>query len=121
MYRTLFMLVLFSLAGAEEANLFETSFQGLPEGWFNSNWGFEGGDARIDEFVNYWSGDFLADMYTDGEPPALYFVPDGTDSVVIHIEHDIYMGGEDIKAFVEVTSTSGEDVRIFDEMVFWDG
>jgi len=109
------------LTAANAGVLFETSFESLPPGWSNDNWEFYGGDARIDVLVNHWSGDFQADMHTYGEQPVLYFVPDGTDSVVVHIEHDIYMGGEDIYAFVSVSDGLGSDTLIFEEQVSNDG
>lgn len=105
---------------AETAVVFETTFNSLPAGWFNNEWTFSPSGANIYAWV-YNGSSFTADMYTNGQPPMLYFVPDGTDSLVIHIEHDINMSGAYGAAFVRLYSTSFADVDIFCESFYNDG
>lgn len=110
----LIAIIVFAFCFAETAIVFETTFNELPAGWFNSEWLFSSSGAHIYETV-FEIGTFEADMYTNGQPPIYYFVPDGTDSLVIHIEHDIAMCGTNCSAFVKLYSTSFFSVWIFNE------
>ncbi len=111
-------ITVFAFCFAETAIVFETTFNELPAGWFNNEWLFSSSGAHIYESV-YIPGPFAfeADMYTNGQPPIYYFVPDGTDSLVIHIEHDIGMYGAFGSACVRLYSTSFDSVNIFSEWV----
>ena len=116
---TLTAIIVFAFCFAETAIVFETTFNELPAGWFNSEWLFSSSYAYICESV-FETGTFEADMYTNGQPPIYYFVPDGTDSLVIHIGHDIAMYGTNGNAFVRLYSTSFDSVNIFNEWVHYD-
>jgi len=68
----------------------QTDFNQLPQGWVSDeDWVFGSFGAALCVSVqeNTWSGEFS----TEGEPPARYFVPDGTDSVVVSIDHWVFL------------------------------
>jgi len=98
---------------AESHVMFETDFSELPEGWLNDEWTFDHPGAYTYGYTqdDYWS----ARMYSSGSSPSIYFVPDGTDSVVVHIEHDLILYG-DPTAYgrVFVSSTTFGDATIYD-------
>lgn len=111
------LFVLAVVSNAESVVLFSTNFAELPEGWVNGSsysdeWLFSdaGANACGGTCDDYWS----AVMYA---PPGFCFVPDGTDSVVIHIEHFLEMSGEPSgEAKISLTSTTGDDV-----VIYWEG
>ncbi len=104
-------------AMAESSTLFETQFATLPEGWNNSNWNTSiTMGAWIDEYLNTgapWS--FTADMGSGADPASWYFVPDGTDSLLIHIEHDFYAyaSASNSEAYIELMNPTGVNQYLF--------
>lgn len=105
------------LAMAESFTLFETPFGTLPEGWDNSNWNTSRTmGAWISQYLHTgapWS--FTADMGSGADPASWYFVPDGTDSLLIHIEHDYfaYASASNSEAYIQLLNPSGEDQYLF--------
>lgn len=123
-----FVTLLIGLAGiasADYGTVFETQFQLCPSGWFSNTWHFNGGTgAWIDESIN--GGDppysISASMGTQAQPPVWYFVPDGTDSLLIHIEHDLdtysSAGGE---AIIKLLFISGDSEDLFYTTIDYSG
>jgi hypothetical protein len=107
----------------ESAVLFETDFSELPAGWVSDdNWGFGSFGAALCVSVQdtTWAGEFS----TEGVPPVRYFVPDGTDSVVIEVDHWVFLSSGNVlsdassTAMIELwTSQSGWGDYVFYQSV----
>jgi len=90
------MLIVFLtvLSFGESATVFETDFALLPSGWVNDNWICSASQGAY-VHINMPGGgspqiyQYSADMQSNGSPAVWYFVPDGTDSLVIDVEHSI--------------------------------
>jgi len=81
------MVILKSNAFAEFCTVFETNFLEIPSGWYNDDWTFGAEGAY---WGAYCSGNeqFEGSLGSDGEPGVWYFVPDGTDSLVINVDYN---------------------------------
>lgn len=80
-------------AGA--AVLFETDFSQLPQGWIHDDdWVL--GSAGASLCVSVQDSTLWSELSTEGEPPARYFVPDGTDSVVVEVDHWIFLSAGNV-------------------------
>ena len=113
-------LILIALTGtalAESCVVFETKFAVLPSGWFEYDWNFSTSmGAWIDEFIHGADPPFSFDatMGSEALPPVWYFVPDGTDSLVIHIEHDLSARSSwPGEAYIQLKYLSGESEYLF--------
>ena len=87
--------VFVSYSPAQPSVLLQTDFNQLPQGWVNDEeWVFGSFGAALCVSIqeNTWSGEFG----TEGEPPVVYFVPDGTDSVVISVDHWILLSAGNV-------------------------
>lgn len=109
----LVVVLLIQCVLAVEATIFETTFDGLPDGWTNNGWTFPSGNAYIHEWV--YQGTAHDGMYSEADA---YFVPDGTDSLVIDISHSIELQGAYSLAWVRLYTTSMGDMDIFYELAF---
>ena len=103
---TILLLVVDAIAFADTAILFQTDFSSIPTGWINDEWSFNHPGAYIGNGVQFSSWD--AEFSSFGPTPVLYFVPDGTDSVVIQLEHELIMEGSFHSAGIQLwTNLSG--------------
>lgn len=104
-----------------DAVIFQTDFNELPDNWFaTDNWEF-GPDGAVTGF-SYWQGYWFADMLTsNGDTEFTYFVPDGTDSILVTIPY--YLGVEvfDGSAYFSILmQASGSGwTEIWSESVIW--
>jgi hypothetical protein len=86
--RTFFVILIVS-SGASfsgSAVLFQTDFAQIPQGWVSGEewvFGSFGASLCVSIQETIWSGE----LSTEGEPPARYQVPEGSDSVVIVVDH----------------------------------
>lgn len=111
---TIYLFVIGAMVFADTAILFETDFSSLPDGWQNDVWVFNHPGAYIGNGVQNSSWD--AEFSSFGPTPVLYFVPDGTDSVVIHLEHELIMEGSYYSAGIQLwTSLTGWTDHIYYE------
>lgn len=81
------LMILASISIAESGTVFETDFQEIPSGWYNDDWTFGADGAHWGAFCS-GTEEFEGSMGSDGEPGVWYFVPDGTDSLVIHVDYN---------------------------------
>ncbi len=113
-YTITLLILLLGTAVADSSTVFETQFATLPDGWYNNEWHF---NAQLGAWLDEWVTSaeppfsFTAEMGTQVQ---WYFVPDGTDSLLVHIEHDLYFitfGSEDI--YIALNYLSGESLTLF--------
>jgi len=101
---------------AESATVFETQFHGTPNGWSNLHWEFSGSDGA---YLNKWVSSpdaYMAVAGSQSGTASWYFVPDGTDSLVVHIEHDIYaMAASESEVYIQLLSPSTANEYLFYE------
>jgi hypothetical protein len=104
---------------AESATVFDTQFNGIPNGWSNLHWEFSGSDGA---YLNKWVSspdEFIAVTGSQSGTASWYFVPDGTDSLVIHIEHDIYaMTAHESVVYIQLLSPSTANEYLFYEDLY---
>ena len=81
------ILILTSNAFAEFCTVFESDFLEIPSGWHNDDWSFGTEGAHWGAFCS-GNEQFEGSMGSDGEPGVWYFVPDGTDSLVIYVDYN---------------------------------
>ncbi len=119
-YTITLLILLFAVAIADSCTVFETQFATLPDGWYNNGneWHFNSQlGAWIDEWVTSAEPpySFSAIMGSQAQPEKWYFVPDGTDSLLVHIEHDLnfisFSSGEEIN--ITLNYLSGESLILF--------
>lgn len=122
MNRSIYILI--ALAGivwADSTTVFDTQFAALPDGWSNSNWGFSWQyGAWVDEWVTSAEPpyNFTATMSSQAGTESWYFVPDGTDSLQIHIEHDFdAMVSASSEAYILMLSPSTSNEYLFHEEI----
>lgn len=94
---SLISVLLLASASAEEQVVFETSFDELPIGWNSHNWTFESGRASLS--LTAYNNEWGLGILDSGGP--LYPLPEGTDSLAIHISHYVNIYGD--WAYVEFT------------------
>lgn len=83
--------------------LLQTDFSQIPQGWVNDeDWVFGSFGAALCVSIQEaaWSGEFS----TEGEPPVRYFVPDGTDSVVVVVDHWVLLSAGPVKSDASSTA-----------------
>lgn len=111
----LYLLIIATVSNADSVVLFSTSFSELPDGWINTGSGDEWYFGSSGAYAYGGTGDDYWDvrMYS---PPGMYFVPDGTDSVVVHIEHNLLMSGmSGAVAGIVLKSTTAGNTSIYYE------
>lgn len=95
---TILSAILFAAFGFSEAVvLLQTDFDQLPPGWSSDeDWVFGSFGAALCVSIQdtTWSGEFS----TEGEPPVRYLVPEGTDSVVVDINHWVLLSAGEVKS-----------------------
>jgi len=95
---TLVLLIITTCFALSEAVvLLQTDFNQLPAGWVaDEDWGFGSFGAALCVSIQdtTWSGEFS----TEGEPPVRYFVPEGTDSVVVDVNHWVLLSAGEVKS-----------------------
>lgn len=92
------------LCHAGSVTLLETDFSQLPQGWVNDDdWVFGSFGAALCVSIQdtTWCGEFS----TEGEPPVRYQVPDGTDSVVVAIDHWVFLSSGGVLTNASSTAT----------------
>ncbi len=114
------ILVAFAFSSFADYVIFETVFEELPSGWHNDRWTFNNPGAKAQHYSvdEFWECDMSSSLYP---PQVYYFVPDGADSVVVHIEHILSATTDEGSASGQVfmsSTTIGGGV-IYDEGVFW--
>ncbi len=108
------LLVSCTISLADTTILFETDFSVLPDGWVNDEWEFNHPGAHVSNGVQWdtWSGVFNSVPFSAG----VFFIPDGTDSVVVHIEHSVILEGDYYSSRIQLwTNHSGWGDYIFDQ------
>ena len=119
---TLLLLVVAEYSVAD-AVIFETDFQSLPDNWYVSPiWSFSSSGASITTTAQNWS----AILFTQegGTPSPIYFVPDGTDSVLIEIPYSVYVyiyESASVHFSINANINSGQDVVLWSESYFTEG
>jgi len=120
MSKLICIMILFTgVIRAESAMVFETQFHTIPNGWSNSHWQFDSSNgAWIDKWVTS-PADFTATTGSQSGTASWYFVPDGTDSLVIHIEHDISaMTASGSEAYIQLLSPSTANEYLFYKAIY---
>lgn len=108
------VLVACMVSSADTSILFSTDFSTLPDGWVNDEWEFNHPGAHVGNGVQW--DDWSAEFSSLTSSPGIYFVPDGTDSVVIHIEHCVTLDGDFYSSRVQLwTNHSGWGEDIFNK------
>jgi len=114
------ILVLFACSSFADCVIFESIFDELPSGWHNNRWTFNNPGAKAQHYSagENWDADLSSYL---GAPQVYYFVPDGADSVVVHIVHVLSAatdeGGAGGQFWISSTTIGGG--LIYDEYVFW--
>ncbi len=114
------LLFLTAAVLGDSCTVFETPFAALPDGWSNDEWNFNSNDgAWISGWVTGWPS-FYATMGSDESYQGWYFVPDGTDSLKIHIEHELNaINNGYCQAGIELLIPGYDDVYLFGPSVPW--
>jgi len=118
----LFYVILTPLISAETI-IFQSDFQTLPEFWFTRGWSFGADGATMAASGPEWE----STLFTAGEDSlamrAIYFVPDGTDSISVLIPYYLYiMVNEGSAVFsVSIITESPDPITIWRERIFWMG
>ena len=123
--RIALMLLLLAVAeySVAYAVICETDFQSPPDNWYASPiWTFSSSGASFTTTVQSWSA--LLFTQEGGTPSPIYFVPDGTDSVLIEIPYSVYVYIYEsasvhftINAFID----SEQDVVLWSDSYFTEG
>ncbi len=118
MHKTAMALLLLIPVGYSMADaiIFETDFQSLPEGWYaGTQWTF-GDDGAVSHRTDPVWEDVLFTRI-NGDELRIYFIPDGTDSVLVEIPYYISVNNSEVSggAQFEISATIGSstDTRIF--------
>jgi len=97
----------------------------LPDGWYSEEWSFsQTTGAEIDKYLSGLEPpySYSASMGSGVQPEVWYFVPDGTDSLLIHIEHDFIAGGSIFgEAYIDLNYLSGPSTTLFYANMFYLG
>lgn len=125
MRRVLFLIITtaLSLPVFSDAVVFHTDFSELPEHWWsNSEWEFGSGGAVTS---NTWPSTYWdADMFSgDGPPDIIYFIPDGTDSVLITIPYYVHadVSEGDANFRIRIKATGSDWTEIWSRAVYYQG
>lgn len=116
-------LLLSALCGQtwSESIILDTDFAQLPDGWYvDLDWSFGEDGAVVQTSADNWD----ALLFTgEGPPEMIYFVPDGTDSVVVRIPYSLDAGVVDgtVDFFVELGSTGTAWSEIWQEGIYGEG
>lgn len=114
------LLVEFGPAPADGVIL-DTDFSQLPEGWYASTaWSFGDEGAVVQTTMHTWD----ALLFTgEGPREMIYFVPDGTDSVVIRIPYtlDTSVSDGSVEFWIELASTGTAWNEIWHEGIYGEG
>ncbi len=114
------ILVSFAFSSFADCVIFESVFEELPSGWYNDRWTFNNPGAKAYHYCvdEWWECDMSSYW---NSPPVYYFVPDGADSVVIHIEHYLSATTDEGSASAQlyISSTTIGGGYIYDESVYW--
>ena len=101
--------------------ILDTDFGQLPEGWYASTaWSFEDEGAVVQTTMHIWD----ALLFTgEGPREMIYFVPDGTDSVVVRIPYSLDASVVDgtVDFFIELGSTGTAWNEIWQEGIYGEG
>lgn len=109
-YLLLFFVVSYSFA---DSVIYATDFQSAPEDWFfGSGWTF-GVNGAVSVRSNPVWEDVLFTQKNSGFAERIYFIPDGTDSLLIEIPYYIYVNNSEvsggatfeINAYIDQAST----------------
>ena len=77
-----------------DAVIFQTDFQSLPDNWFaNDQWSFTTSGAVITRTDRMW--DDVLFTQSNSRSDCIYFVPDGTDSVLVEIPYSVYVNNSE--------------------------
>ena len=124
MHKTAMTLLLLIPAGYSiaDAIIFETDFQSLPEGWLSNGWSFGLSGAVMAASYPQWEST-LYTAGTDNTPSvgAIYFVPDGSDSVKVEIPYYLYaMVNEGYAGFfISVVTEPYNSILIWEKELYW--
>ena len=107
-------LLFFIVAGYAFADgvVYETDFQSAPEDWNGSGWTFGDDGAVSDRDCSGWE-DVLFTQLSGDYAERIYFIPDGTDSLLFHIPYYIFVNNSEvsggatfnISAYIDEAST----------------
>jgi len=116
-------LMLSALCGqtCSEGIVLDTDFGQLPDGWYvDLDWSFGEDGAVVQTSADSWD----ALLFTgEGPPEMIYFVPDGTDSVVVRIPYSLDASVVDgtVDFFIELGSTGTAWNEIWQEGIYGEG
>ncbi len=115
------IMVSFACSSFADCVIFETTFDELPSGWHNDRWTFNNPGAKAHHYSAGENWDADMSSYQGAPPQVYYFVPDGADSVVVHITHILSATTDEGMAGgqVWISSTTIGGGIIYDEYVFW--
>jgi len=83
----LFTLMLVAVVSADSGSVFSSTLQELPAGWYNDSWTVDSDGVHFS--VTCYPGDEkTGTIGSNGDPAVWYFVPDGTDSLVVNLTYD---------------------------------
>ena len=119
-------ILLFIVVGSSfaDAVIYETDFQSLPEDWYaGTQWTF-GNDGAVSHRTDPVWEDVLFTRDSSDEMK-IYFVPDGTDSILVEIPYYISVNNSEVSgsAVFEIYAHIGPstDTRIFYQNVWQAG
>lgn len=102
--------------------IFQTEFSSLPEGWLSNGWSFGPSGAVMAASYPQWESTLFT-ARTDSTPAigAIYFIPDGTDSVRIGIPYYLYaMVNEGYAGFfISVVTEPYNSITIWEKELYW--
>lgn len=108
------LLIFASISFAETGVVFETLFPKLPAGWYNDEWEFSSDGAYFGDFCS--PGESLeGTMGSLADPEVWYFVPDGTDSLVINLnyEYNAVLATGYVITYVRMHYLSGGSMNLY--------
>lgn len=123
----LLLLAVSVFACGESAVVYETDFAVVPPGWYNDNWSTSSSQGAYIHQNMPGGGSpqiytFLAHMYSNTTPPVWYFVPDGTDSLVIDVEHSIdVFTTSNCNFFIKLLYSDDTEEYIFHQQISGNG
>ena len=110
-----FLLVLISAGDSiADAVIFETDFQTIPEEWVEfGNWTFGSNGAQASHIDDPSWEDLLFTQREGDWIDCIYFIPDGTDSLLIEIPYYVHVNNGEISGNAEFEIDAHVDTEAF--------
>jgi len=126
-YRIAFALLLLITVkhSVADAVIFQTDFQSPPDNWFvGGQWTFGEDGAVMHRTAPVWDDVLFTQLSAGGMDP-IYFIPDGTDSLLIEIPYYIYVNNSEVSGgadfYINAFTDPGTDQSVFSLYVWQEG